>query len=319
MLSLSGISSNSVTRNNLSTQRKVLVSHSASEVAYGVKKSFNSFGLSFLSWRVSQCDTSQDPLGIFCAAYNTSQLSSNRRIEYLSADDTFTELNRTISLGRYSLPFSAVGPDSAFSSYLLKGSLVFVEVCPSITRHDELLHKMEFVMLDNWHALYNYVRNNPDLNQSSVIAAKEISFKYGDVCRNYTLQINWSTYVYFAVSTSEVILNLKELSGSIERLYYSTKGLGLLKDKNRLEDVPKTISGDSISDLICSARYSETMIELCVSDDLNFNAYFFLLVSVLIIIVLTCMCVSICICNECVCHGKNQPNGYHLLPVGDEV
>ena len=186
---LSVIITNSVTRNDLSSQRKVFIQNSAYEVAYGVQKAFQSFGLTFLGWSVSQSDTDHDSAEMFCAAYNTTQLSSNRRIEYLSPDDTFTELNRTISPGHYSLPFSAVGPRSAFSTSLLQGSLVFVKVCPSITRLDELLHKMEFVVFNNWHALYNFVYNGPSSNQStSVIATKEILFNYGDACRNYSIQ-----------------------------------------------------------------------------------------------------------------------------------
>ena len=311
-MSLSVITTNSVTRNNLSSQRKVFIQHSAYEVAYGVQKAFQSFGLSFLGWSVSQCDTDHDSAEVFCAAYNTTQLSSNRRIQYLSPDDTFTELNRTISPGKYSLPFSAVGPHSAFSTSLLQGSLVSVEVCPSITRLDELFHKMEFVVFNNWHALYNFVYNGPSSNQStSVIATKEISFNYGDACRNYSIQITQSTFVYFAVSTSEV-LNLKELSGSIKRLYYSTKGLGLISNKNRLEDGPNEISGDS--DLICSAPHSETLIELCVTNRLNFNVYFKALIglSVLIftIMIVLIICVSTCCICTYVCCRRDELNDY---------
>lgn len=291
-----------------STQATMFVTDTVGVIALGIQSGFNNFAFSFTGFDVRLCDSDKPdpPPVVYCATYNSSQLNTNRRVKYLSRDDTFIRLNRTYTPGRYSLPISSPVP-----LYLLEGSEIFVKVCPSSSNPacNNSFYKIDFFVFNDQEIRDDFVYEN----SSPSALTSEIKFGDGDPCQNHSILVNQSTLAYFALSTDDVIC-LKELSGSITKRFYSVEGLDLNTEKNKLIDGELFVKGDASSRLVCVAPNSEGVDNLCVNNRLVFNGIFLACALPLFCIIMIC-CVTHCcvICKICCRKSETSRYGYVAL------
>lgn len=289
-----------VKHTELSETRSTFVSSSVIEVDHGV----NHFGLVFSGWFVSQCVPS--PLEVYCVAHNLSYLSTKRVVNNVSAPDVFIMFNRTIFGGPHTLPLSSRS-SNAFHDYLLQGSEVMLHICPSSTIHDNLQHTITFFIFTDLDGVHDLL--NDDYNEAFLYAKEIIDFKYGDPCKMSVIPMTRSSFVYFGMFTSESVF-VDVFSGSMKKLAYSAKELGLLTDKNKLSPQPKISNGtDADSILVCSAPDSEGHTGLCVADivEMNFVFYLFLASTVCLAFVSVLALCGCHYCPSCSCSSRSPP------------